>query len=325
MNSNPTVSIGIPIYNVEKYIERCAVSLFAQTYREIEYIFVDDCSPDKSVSILKKVLESYPDRNKSVKIVRHDKNRGLGAARNTAMQNMTGEFMIWLDSDDYLDIHAVEEAVGAQQKTESDIVSFEGYVLFKNRIQEALLPDCSSPKEMAISVIRHDLRNSVWGRLIRRCLYIENDIHVEEGVNMSEDLQVTPKLFYHAKSICTLHKKLYYYDCTNVNAYTYRFSEKNARQFLRTIEILQDYFKEIEFVSAIKYRKAIGLADMLWNCCKCRGNGMFYIETRNRLKELYSEYRDYIPFIKRVAYLSNSYMFMHSVAIIVNTIRKFKQ
>lgn len=324
MNRNPKISIGIPVYNVEKYIQRCAISLFDQTYNNIEYIFVDDSSPDHSISILENVLMNYPYRKDAVKIIRHNKNRGLGAARNSAMQNMTGEFVIWLDSDDYLDVHAVEEAVYAQQEKNVDIVSFEGYILLKSGIQHAILPDCCCPQDMAVKIIRHDLRNSVWGRLIRRSLYIDNNISVEEGVNMSEDLQVTPKLFYHARSIFTLHKKLYYYDCTNVNAYTYRFSENNAKQFLRTIEILHNYFTETEFMSAVEYRKAIGLADMLWNCCKNRENSAFYKDTRSQLKTLYPEYRKGFSFIQRIAYLTNNYYLMCSIAEIINILRKFK-
>ena len=75
------VSILVPIFNVEKYIERCAISLFEQTYKEIEYIFVDDCSPDDSVKILEKIIERYPQRREHIRIIHHKKNRGLAAAR----------------------------------------------------------------------------------------------------------------------------------------------------------------------------------------------------------------------------------------------------
>ena len=77
----PLVSILVPIYNVERYIERCARSVFEQTYKNLEFIFVDDCSPDKSVKILERVAEDYPQWKGRIKILHHDYNRGLAAAR----------------------------------------------------------------------------------------------------------------------------------------------------------------------------------------------------------------------------------------------------
>lgn len=97
-----TVSICVPVYGVERYIERCARSVFEQTYDNIEYIFVDDCSPDHSIDILKNVIEEYPARKPNVRIVRHEHNRGLAAARNTAIDNAGGDFVLHIDSDDYI-------------------------------------------------------------------------------------------------------------------------------------------------------------------------------------------------------------------------------
>ena len=77
---NKKVSILVPVYGVEKYIERCVRSLFEQTYENIEYVFVDDCTKDKSIEILNSVLAEYPNRKKQAKILHHDKNRGLSHA-----------------------------------------------------------------------------------------------------------------------------------------------------------------------------------------------------------------------------------------------------
>ena len=88
------VSILVPVYGVEKYIERCARSLFEQTYENLEYIFVDDCTPDKSIEILKRVIEDYPNRKNQVRIIHHEHNRGLAAARNTALDAATSEFYL---------------------------------------------------------------------------------------------------------------------------------------------------------------------------------------------------------------------------------------
>ena len=75
------VSVLVPVYGVEKYIERCAVSLFEQTHRDMEYVFVNDCTPDRSISILRSVIERYPDRAPQVRIIDNEVNRGVGATR----------------------------------------------------------------------------------------------------------------------------------------------------------------------------------------------------------------------------------------------------
>lgn len=77
------VSVIIPIYKTEKYIERCAISLFEQTLKSIEYIFINDYTPDNSIQLLENVLKRYPNRISDIKIINHEKNRGLAAARNT--------------------------------------------------------------------------------------------------------------------------------------------------------------------------------------------------------------------------------------------------
>ena len=103
---NPKVSIIVPIYRVEEYIERCAESLFAQTFDDIEYIFVDDCSPDKSVEILQRTLEKYPHRKRLTRIERLSSNSGQAAVRRQGIQLASGDYTVHCDSDDWMDVHA---------------------------------------------------------------------------------------------------------------------------------------------------------------------------------------------------------------------------
>ena len=103
------ISILTPIYGVEKYIEQCARSLFEQSYASIEYIFVDDCTHDKSIGILQSLLKEYPGRAQQVRIIHHDRNRGVGAARQTALMAATGDYLLFADSDDMLPEDAVEK------------------------------------------------------------------------------------------------------------------------------------------------------------------------------------------------------------------------
>ena len=96
------VSILVPVYGVEPFIEECAVSLFEQSYKDLEYIFVDDCSPDKSIEVLEDVINRYPDREKQVRIIHNEINRGSGATRSIALAAATGDYVMFVDSDDVI-------------------------------------------------------------------------------------------------------------------------------------------------------------------------------------------------------------------------------
>ena len=106
------VSIIIPIYKAEDFIEECAISLFSQTYENIEYLFVNDCTPDNSIEILKETLNHFPKRQNQVKVITQNRNQGQAAARNKALDTFTGDFVAFVDSDDYLtDINIIADTV----------------------------------------------------------------------------------------------------------------------------------------------------------------------------------------------------------------------
>ena len=99
----PKVSVIVPIYKVEPFIERCARSLFEQTLDDIEYIFVNDCTPDKSMEVLSRVLEDYPGRKEQVRIITMPVNSGLPKVRRAGLEVASGDYIIHCDSDDWVD------------------------------------------------------------------------------------------------------------------------------------------------------------------------------------------------------------------------------
>ena len=166
------VSILVPIYGVEKYIEQCAISLFSQTYEDVEYIFVNDCTPDNSISILEKVLANYPERKSQTKIINHPENRGLGAGRKTALAASTGEFILNVDSDDYIPTDAIEKLVAVQKETNADIVSgaFQ-FLTTDGALIDELPPHLDKQTTLRLLLTQNTILNNIWGRLIRRSLY----------------------------------------------------------------------------------------------------------------------------------------------------------
>ena len=114
----PLVSVLIPVYQVEDFIERCARSVFEQTYQNLECVFVDDGSTDSSIDILNQIINEYPSLKDNVHIIHHQENRGLAAARNTAINSCHGDFVMHVDSDDWLEPDAAELLVRRQQETD---------------------------------------------------------------------------------------------------------------------------------------------------------------------------------------------------------------
>lgn len=206
-----TVSILVPVYGVEKYIERCARSIFEQTYHDLDIVFVDDCTPDKSIEILKRVLEEYSDRKAQTRIIRHEHNRGLAAARNTAVAAAVGTFLMHVDSDDWIENDAVEELVKKQEETGADFVTG---VMVKNEDTldyHYVEPVYKDKNDMMILILSQICHHELANRLVKRALYTDHHIKALEGVNQAEDWRLTPMLLWYANGIARLNKTTYHY------------------------------------------------------------------------------------------------------------------
>lgn len=277
---NPLVSIGVAVYNVEFYIERCARSLFAQTYDNIEYVFVDDCSPDCSTDILRATLKDYPSRVNSVKIIRQTVNAGLAAVRNKAVSMMSGEFIMWVDSDDFVELDIVEKLVSTQLQNDADIVTCNAIIhLPKGKTRFMISPTYATSKEMTLQLLRKRVPVSVWARLIRLSLYIENRIQSLDGINNAEDYQIMPRLSFFAIKVCSIDDVLYHYNCTNINSYTASYSSKLAEQVMISVNLLEHFFQDkgSDYVDALGYSKAEILARDLVKCCRYGYKEHYYL------------------------------------------------
>jgi len=234
------ISVIVPIYRVEKYIAQCAQTLFRQTYRDIEYIFVDDCSPDNSVSILKDTASKYSVT--SFRIIRHDCNRGSGAARLTGLAHADGDFVAFVDSDDLLPERAFEALVKRQKETGADLIdgatdSFANDIFFDR--QQPYKGKHYVEKLILQNVVPHHL----WGRLIRRTLFTQHDIQFREGVNQAEDYSVIPRLAFHARRAWT-DELVYHYRQDREGSFTDHISRRHVASFLEAHHIVVSFFKD---------------------------------------------------------------------------------
>ena len=216
----PLVSIIVPVYGVERYIERCAHSIFSQTYQHLEIIFIDDCSKDKSIEKLNSVLLKYPQRKQQTRIIHHEYNRGLAGARATGITMATGYFILQLDSDDYISLDMVEKMLDIAQKENADITICDFNYVFKDKIiHKHINPPLDNIKCMN-AILIGSVHASVCNKLIKRSLYEDKKILPTIGLNMWEDLSVTYKLMYFAEKIAYIPLPLYNYVLCNQSSYT---------------------------------------------------------------------------------------------------------
>ncbi|MEG2612002.1 MAG: glycosyltransferase family 2 protein [Alistipes sp.] len=253
MNSNGSIRISvlIPVYGVERYIDVCVRSLFTQTLTEgIEFIFVDDASLDRSIELLEKNIAAHPARTAQVRILHHDHNRGLAAARRTAIDAARGEWILHVDSDDVLLPHAAEQLLtAADTQLDTDLV-FGDYFETDDPTNTAKKHVVRTPnwsRERLLRVLltqSHRITNRTWGILIRRALCTQHAIYPVEGINFAEDYAVMPRLLHAARHVTTLHTEVYGYRLASDGSYMKRINAYAATQYIAANKVVTDYLKQ---------------------------------------------------------------------------------
>mgnify|MGYP002706681960 CR=1 FL=1 len=234
-----SVSVIIPVYNVGKFIERCARSLMEQTIDNVEYIFVDDASPDNSIQILQKVLADYPNRRDNVRILTHAENKGLPAARNTGLAVAQGKYIFHCDSDDFVEPDMLEQLYGKAIKCDADIVWCDWYLTFENSERYMKQPAYDTPLEALKAMLSGVMKYNVWNKLVRRSIYVENKIDFPAGYGMGEDMTIM-LLFVYAERISYLPHAFYHYVKLNTNAFSQTYSKRHLLELQHNVTTITD-------------------------------------------------------------------------------------
>lgn len=256
----PKVSVIIPVYNVAPYIERCARSLFKQTLDDIEYIFIDDCTPDDSMKVLLSVIEEYRHRlaeeRKVVRIDRMPANSGQAAVRRHGIQLATGDYVIHCDSDDWVDTDLYKTMYQEAVRSDADIVKCPIRDEYKDngttRPYRNLPSSCNE-------ILENWWHNSegmfCWNKLVRRSIYTDNKLKPFDGVNMWEDNGLMLRLFYYAKGFSQIEGPVYHYNQANIGAMTNGYGKDKIDQMIRCACLIGDFFNEKP--DGMKYRKTV--------------------------------------------------------------------
>lgn len=254
----PKVSVIVAIYNVELYMERCLHSLFSQTLDDIEYIFVNDCSSDKSVAKIDSIIKLYPHRKKQMKIVSHSRNLGVAAARTTGIRIATGDYIIHCDPDDYIEQNMYELMYSMAIINNLDIVICDISVETptSKRIQNF------SFKGTPIDFLKTGIKTafdyaSLCNKLVRRNIVEKYNIVPYIGCDYGEDLGCVMRILYYAESLSSISFPLYHYcfrpaSITKVQMNTIVYNTR-----LKLVDNICTFFEEKEFLSlcnALKFK-----------------------------------------------------------------------
>ncbi len=321
----PKYSIVLPIYNVEKHLKKAIESVLNQSFENFEMILVNDSSPDGS----ERICTEYANKDSRIKLINHPENKGLSAARNTGMEVATGEYIWFMDSDDYVECDLLSRVEDSLKKNRADIVVFgliEEYFdkkdVYRYSKQQAVEEELISTKERiherVIELEENTLYGYAWNKFYRLDLIKKLQLKFEK-ITLIEDIMFNVKYCMDIQSMNILGGALYHYEKRIDNSLTSKFvpqyfelHEKRVSMVCDQYKYWKAYSKDIKKRMGNIYARYI-ISAMQRNCDK--RSGMNSKERRRWLQNLYKN-----PLFVELA----PYMRPESVtmSILVNIIKK---
>lgn len=248
------VSVVVPVYNVSAYIKRCMTSIAAQTYKEMEVLFVDDCGTDDSVVQIEEFIASS---ELDCKLIHHKQNRGLSAARNTGLEAATGEYVYFLDSDDDITPDCIESLVNPLTTDRYDVVVGDYTVIGGNAYSSLSLDEgpLTSNDEIIQTYSEGKWYVMAWNKLCRREFLINNNLLFKEGL-IHEDIHWTFMVACKAQSLYVVKRFVYNYYVRSSSIMTSMSIEKDANIYVDVFDKIA-IFVEAEDLKFRRYPYAI--------------------------------------------------------------------
>lgn len=243
---SPHISVIVPIYNVAPYIERCVRSLMEQTFKDVEYIFVNDCTPDNSIEILQRVIKEYPERRSSITLLHNKVNKGLAATRFAGMDQAKGEYILHCDSDDWVEPEMLQIMHQKAITEKADIVCCEAIKEYSNRkVHYQYNYDEEKLENGLLDLQVGEIHIAVWNKLVKKSLYTQYDIRHYDGINMGEDSALTIRLRYYSKKTVIVHEPFYHYNRTNCHSIVANIEESCIIEKIELAKNIESFFKSI--------------------------------------------------------------------------------
>ena len=287
----PKISVIVPIYNTEKYLDKCLTSIVNQTMKEIEIICVDDCSPDDSYLIVNKYIK----QDSRVSLIRHEDNKGSGGARNTGIIAAKADFIASVDSDDYIKSEMMQTLWRASDAGKIDVVSC-GYICIDTEGKEISF---DSPKSEVLT----NKMNSIdiftclnvlfWNKLWRKSLFVGNGIFFPEKV-FFQDSATTPRIIAKSQTIKVIENGLYYY-LIRPDSVTTTHSTKHIIDQFKVLEILLEFLEQNNLI------------DRYWDEFIERVDRGLYYHSANAVKSLSSD-KEVEQYLRKILFLKVGFL-----------------
>lgn len=289
------VSIIVPMYNSEKYLDKCIESILNQDYKNIELILVNDGSIDNT----EKIARSYAKKDKRV-IVINQENMGVSEARNNGINHSFGEYITFIDSDDFIDSDFISYYVKLIEKNNVDVVLSRMPIKYRDDMiipaQKVEKIEIIDGRECALEMLYYKIFISSWNKLFRKDLLINNNIFFEKNLSFGEGFNFSVDAFMKAKKVCITSICKYYYRVDNIESVMTKYSDKQISGSLYSIDRLRQKYEDID----IDILKALNYADWHTNF-DCLNS---IIGTRNT-KQNYKRYKN----IKKKVRKNSKYAF----------------
>lgn len=241
------ISIIVPVYNSELYINRCLDSLLKQTYKNIEIIIVDDGSKDNSLQLIK----GYANKDSRIKVYTQS-NQGPSVARNTGLDNATGKYIMFVDADDFIDKNMVTNMVEGIKDDKNTLVLCDNSEIWANEIEERKLFDTDKnyiKKVDVIKAIASGKAGLVCGKLFNKNIIKEHNIKFDKEIKMCEDQIFFLNISRYCDDFIYIPKSLYFYDRRNENSITIKYKEKVIDNQIYVINIIKEILKTSDIES----------------------------------------------------------------------------
>ncbi len=269
------VTVVVPIYNVEKYLDRCISAVINQTYSDLEIILVDDGSPDNCPAL----CDEWADRDSRIRVV-HKDNAGLGMARNTGIEHASGKYIFFFDSDDYVDITIVEKCVASAEKYGSDAVIYgrcevydDGRCIKKHiSSQKELFVSKAVTNELLPAMFTYDMGFGVsaWGKMYSLDAIRRSSLRfVSEREIISEDAYFALEFFSRVDTVSIVNECLYCY---------YKRGDSLSRSFKPDRHKQNDLFLQ----RSVGYARTAGLPERVVTCLTARYH-MYVVSSMKQL------------------------------------------
>ncbi len=289
------VSVIVPVYNVEKYIDKCLDSLVNQTLKDIEIIIVNDGSPDNSEKIINKYLKKYKNIKYFIK-----ENGGLSDARNFGIKYATGEYIAFLDSDDYVSLEMYDKMYRKAKENDFDMVVCDINYLYNDktvRVDSGIKCDTKDIKSTYLNI-----HPAAWNKIFKKELF-NNDIYFKKGV-WFEDVEFIYRLLPYIKNIGVIHEAYNQYiqregsitNTINKKIYDYVYNMNGVIDFYKEKKLFCEYKRELEYVY-VRYLYATFIKSSL---------GFSYDEYQKAVNIAVENVKKYFPKYRRNSYFYKS-------------------